>query len=50
MKVCMAWPGLWASVWCRGVDSMTGMNMTAVTITAIICVTIIILAWMGNKK
>lgn len=44
---CIPWPGLWASAWYEEV-----YGMTAVTITAIICVTIIILAWIGthNKK
>lgn len=29
---------------------MVGVNMTAVIITAIICATIVILAWIGNDK
>lgn len=45
MRACMAWPGPWASAWCEGVSSMK-----AVAITAIICVTIIILAWMDKKN
>ena len=45
MRGFTVWPGPWASAWCEGVN-----GMTAVAITAIICVTIIILAWMGKKK
>lgn len=43
MRACTAWPGTWELVWCKGVE-----DMTAVAITAIICITIIILAWMSN--
>lgn len=45
MKGCTVWPGTWASAWCKGVD-----GMTAVAITAIICVTIIILACIGTRS
>lgn len=45
MRGFTEWPGTWASAWCEGVSSMT-----AVAITAIICVTIIILAWMDKKN
>lgn len=45
MRASTAWPGTWASVWCKGVD-----GMTAIWITAIICGTIIALALIGKWK